>query len=108
MWWQMPATQQRLRQAHDAQWVDYTTVIALKITALWMVWTRFAARDDAQMAEFHLFCLSPTKARAYTGRLAFDALHSINMAVCTKRAGHKAFINVDDADAKSRSSVLYL
>ncbi|VUC72512.1 4-alpha-glucanotransferase [Salmonella sp. NCTC 11881] len=40
-WWQMPATQQKLRQARDAQWVDYATVTALKITALRMAWTRF-------------------------------------------------------------------
>lgn len=65
-WWQMPATQQQLRQARDAQWVDYATVTALKITALRMVWTRFAARDDAQMAEFRHFIAR--EGEAFTGR----------------------------------------
>ncbi|XNM76844.1 hypothetical protein ACLK19_22830 [Escherichia coli] len=30
-WWQSPTTQQTLQQARDADWVDYSTVTALKI-----------------------------------------------------------------------------
>lgn len=29
-WWQLPTTQQTLQQARDADWVDYSTVNALK------------------------------------------------------------------------------
>ncbi len=29
-WWQLPTTQQTLQQARDADWVDYSTVTALK------------------------------------------------------------------------------
>lgn len=70
----MPATQQKLRQARDAQWVDYATVTALKITALRMAWTRFAARDDAQMAEFRHFIAREGESLYW--QAVFDALHA--------------------------------
>lgn len=65
-WWQMPATQQKLRQARDAQWVDYATVTALKSRRCgW----RGRGLPLATMRKWRSFVtLSPAKARAFTGR----------------------------------------
>lgn len=87
-WWQMPATQQKLRQARDAQWVDYATVTALKITALRMAWTRFAARDDAQMAEFRHFIAREGESLYW--QAAFDALHAYQVKEDEQRWGWPA------------------
>lgn len=88
-WWQMPATQQQLRQARDAQWVDYATVTALKITALRMAWTRFAARDDAQMAEFRHFIAREGESLYW--QAAFDALHAYQVKEDEQRWGWPAW-----------------
>lgn len=88
-WWQMPATQQKLRQARDAQWVDYATVTALKITALRMAWTRFAARDDAQMAEFRHFIAREGESLYW--QAAFDALHAYQVKEDEQRWGWPAW-----------------
>lgn len=85
----MPATQQKLRQARDAQWVDYATVTALKITALRMAWTRFAARDDAQMAEFRHFIAREGESLYW--QAAFDALHAYQVKEDEQRWGWPAW-----------------
>ena len=41
-WWNTPATQ-TLQRARDAEWVDYSAVTALKMTALRMGMERFCA-----------------------------------------------------------------
>ncbi|MTH48509.1 4-alpha-glucanotransferase [Intestinirhabdus alba] len=73
-WWQTPDTRLRLRQAREAEWVDYSAVTALKITALRMAWKRFARRDDAQMAAFRLFV--GRQGESLYWHAAFDALHA--------------------------------
>jgi 4-alpha-glucanotransferase len=44
-----------LKQAREADWVDYATVTALKMAALRLAWKGFAKRDDDQMAAFRQF-----------------------------------------------------
>ncbi|WP_366544430.1 4-alpha-glucanotransferase, partial [Salmonella enterica] len=77
------------RQARDAQWVDYATVTALKITALRMAWTRFAARDDAQMAEFRHFIAREGESLYW--QAAFDALHAYQAKEDEQRWGWPAW-----------------
>lgn len=73
-WWQLPTTQQTLQQARDADWVDYSTVTALKMTALRMAWKGFAQRDDEQMAAFRQFVADQGDSLFW--QAAFDALHA--------------------------------
>ena len=46
-------------RARDADWVDYSTVTTLKMTALRMAWKGFAQRDDEQMTAFRQFVAEP-------------------------------------------------
>ncbi|STI79465.1 4-alpha-glucanotransferase [Escherichia coli] len=71
-WWQLPTTQQTLQQARDADWVDYSTVTALKMTALRMAWKGFAQRDDEQMTAFRQFVAEQGDSLFW--QAAFDAL----------------------------------
>lgn len=74
-WWRLATTQQTLKAARDAQWVDYSSVTALKITALRMAWKRFSARslDDEQAAAFRGFVAEQGESLYW--QAAFDALH---------------------------------
>lgn len=73
-WWRMPTTQQTLKQAREADWVDYSTVTALKMAALRMAWKRFAVRDDEQMAAFRYFVTQEGESLYW--QAAFDAIHA--------------------------------
>ncbi len=73
-WWKLPTTQQTLQQARDADWLDYSTVTALKMTALRMAWKGFAQRDDEQMAAFRQFVADQGDSLFW--QAAFDALHA--------------------------------
>ncbi len=73
-WWRQPATQQRVRQARDSEWVDYTAVNSLKIEALRLAWRHFSTRaaDDETRTRFAQFMLLGGDALFYQG--AYDAL----------------------------------
>jgi 4-alpha-glucanotransferase len=73
-WWKKPATQKALKAACDAQWVDYTAVTELKMTALRMAWKHFAPRSDAQMTEFRNFVTREGESLYW--QAAYDALHA--------------------------------
>lgn len=75
-WWQLPTTQQTLRTARDAEWVDYASVTALKLAALSLAWRRFRQRadDDAQQAAFRQFV--EQQGESLYWQAAFDALHA--------------------------------
>ncbi|CDL82997.1 4-alpha-glucanotransferase [Xenorhabdus szentirmaii] len=75
-WWQLPETQRKLRQAREAEWVDYTTVMALKIVALRMAHTQFQLRsdNDPQYIAFQQFVNNGGK-NLYS-QAAYDALHN--------------------------------
>ncbi|MGY5955057.1 4-alpha-glucanotransferase [Kosakonia sp. BK9b] len=75
-WWAMPTTQQSLRAARDAEWVDYATVTALKLAALRLAWKRFRERadDDEQAMAFRTFVQQEGESLYW--QAAFDALHA--------------------------------
>ncbi|MFY9994829.1 MAG: 4-alpha-glucanotransferase [Leclercia sp.] len=73
-WWAMSTTQQTLKRARDAEWVDYATVTALKMAALRMAWKGFAQRDDQQMTAFRQFVAQEGESLYW--QAAFDALHA--------------------------------
>ncbi|MDA8478390.1 4-alpha-glucanotransferase [Citrobacter sp. Awk 4] len=101
-WWQMPETQQKLQRARDAEWVDYTAVTALKMTALRMAWKRFAVRDDEQMTEFRHFV--EQEGESLYWQAAFDALHAYQVKEDALRWGWpvwpKAYQSVDSPQVK--------
>ncbi|MWL73910.1 4-alpha-glucanotransferase, partial [Escherichia coli] len=73
-WWALDTTQQALRQAREAEWVDYATVTALKMAALRMAWKGFSQRDDADMLAFRQFIAAEGESLYW--QAAFDALHA--------------------------------
>ncbi|CDL80038.1 4-alpha-glucanotransferase [Xenorhabdus cabanillasii] len=46
-WWQSPETQHKLQHARQTEWVDYSTVVALKMTALRLAYQQFNTRTEA-------------------------------------------------------------
>ncbi|MBJ3815618.1 4-alpha-glucanotransferase [Shimwellia pseudoproteus] len=78
-WWAQPETQQQLQAAREAEWVDYSSVTQLKLSALSMAWTQFLQRsgDDALMAAFRGFIAREGESLFY--QAAFDALHAWQM-----------------------------
>lgn len=100
--WQLPTTQQTLQQARDADWVDYSTVTALKMTALRMAWKGFAQRDDEQMAAFRQFVAEQGDSLFW--QAAFDALHAQQVKEDEMRWGWPAwpemYQNVDSPEVR--------
>lgn len=102
-WWQMPTTQQTLKQVREAEWVDYSTVTALKLAALRMAWKRFAVRDDEQMAAFRHFVAQEGESLYW--QAAFDALHAAQVKEDELRWGWpvwpQAYQSVDSPAVKA-------
>lgn len=102
-WWKLEATQQMLKQARDAEWVDYATVTALKIAALRLAWKGFAKRDDAQMAAFRQFVMQEGESLYW--QAAFDALHAYQVQEDEMRWGWpvwpEAYQSVDTPEVKA-------
>ena len=98
----MPTTQQTLQQARDADWVDYSTVTALKMTALRMAWKGFAQRDDEQMTAFRQFVAEQGDSLFW--QAAFDALHAQQVKEDEMRWGWPAwpemYQNVDSPEVR--------
>ena len=101
-WWKLPTTQQTLQQARDADWVDYSTVTALKMTALRMAWKGFAQRDDEQMTAFRQFVAEQGDSLFW--QAAFDALHAQQVKEDEMRWGWPAwpemYQNVDSPEVR--------
>lgn len=102
-WWKLDTTQQMLKQARDAEWVDYATVTALKIAALRLAWKGFAKRDDEQMAAFRQFVMQEGESLYW--QAAFDALHAYQVQEDEMRWGWpvwpEAFQSVDTPEVKA-------
>ncbi len=102
-WWKLPTTQQALQSARDAEWVDYSTVTALKITALQMAWKRFSVRSDDQMAAFRQFALNEGESLYW--QAAFDALHAYQVKEDELRWGWPAwpaaYQDIDSPEVKA-------
>lgn len=86
-WWKREETQQKLQAARDAEWVDYTAVTELKLTALAMAWQQFLQRsgDDALMVGFRGFIAREGDSLFY--QAAFDAVHAWQMQQDPQRWG---------------------
>ncbi len=75
-WWKKAATQTALAAAREVEWVDYSAVTALKITALRLAWQQFSLRDgdDAQRVAFLDFVRE--RGEGLYWQAAYDALHA--------------------------------
>lgn len=75
-WWNMPTTKATLKSACDAEWVDYSAVTMLKMTALRMAWKQFSRRDarDELVQAFKDFVAGGGESLYY--QAAYDALHA--------------------------------
>ncbi|RWR02426.1 4-alpha-glucanotransferase [[Pantoea] beijingensis] len=74
-WWQQDTTQQTLAQVRQSEWVDYTTVSELKMTALRLAWQQFSTRaeNDTTRALFKRFITLGGGSLFY--QAAYDAMH---------------------------------
>ncbi|MEO3991613.1 4-alpha-glucanotransferase [Pseudocitrobacter cyperus] len=88
-WWKKPATQKALQAACEVEWVDYTAVTELKMTALRMAWKGFAKRDDAQMTQFRNFV--EREGESLYWQAAYDALHASQVKIDKLRWGWPAW-----------------
>ncbi|WP_336667061.1 4-alpha-glucanotransferase [Enterobacter mori] len=102
-WWNLSTTQQALKQARDADWVDYATVTALKMAALRLAWKGFSLRDDEQMAAFRQFVTQEGESLYW--QAAFDALHAYQVKEDEMRWGWpvwpEAYQSVDTPEVKA-------
>ena len=102
-WWGLETTQQMLKQARDAEWVDYSAVTSLKMAALRLAWKGFAKRDDEQMAAFRQFVAREGESLYW--QAAFDALHAYQVKEDEMRWGWpvwpKAYQKVDTPEVKA-------
>jgi 4-alpha-glucanotransferase len=102
-WWNLSTTQQALKQARDADWVDYSTVTALKMAALRLAWKGFSQRDDEQMAAFRQFVTQEGESLYW--QAAFDALHAYQVKEDEMRWGWPvwpdAYQSVDTPEVKA-------
>ncbi|MBX8461915.1 4-alpha-glucanotransferase [Enterobacter sp. RIT637] len=102
-WWNLSTTQQALKQARDADWVDYSTVTALKMAALRLAWKGFAKRDDEQMAAFRQFVTQEGESLYW--QAAFDALHAYQVKEDEMRWGWPvwpdAYQSIDTPEVKA-------
>ena len=102
-WWKLSTTQQALKQARDADWVDYSTVTALKMAALRLAWKGFSQRDDEQMAAFRQFVTQEGESLYW--QAAFDTLHAYQVKEDEMRWGWPvwpdAYQSVDTPEVKA-------
>lgn len=102
-WWAMPTTQQMLRRAREADWVDYSTVTSLKMAGLRLAWKGFSTRDDEQMTAFREFVLREGESLYW--QAAFDALHAWQVKEDEMRWGWpvwpEAYQSVDSPEVKA-------
>lgn len=75
-WWKLASTQDALRAARDADYVDYSTVTALKIAALRLAWKDFSARQDSDAQKVAFSDFVAQEGESLYWQAAFDALHA--------------------------------
>ena len=104
-WWKKAATQKALRAARESEWVDYSAVTALKLTALRMAWQGFSQRgeDDEQFAAFRTFV--EQEGDSLYWQAAFDALHAFQVQEDPLRWGWPAwpqgYQSIDSPEVKA-------
>ncbi|XTZ38714.1 4-alpha-glucanotransferase [Salmonella enterica] len=104
-WWQRPATQEALKAARNADWVDYSTVTALKLTALRMAWQRFRQRDDEDVQQTAFRDFVTQAGESLYWQAAFDALHAWQVQIDKLRWGWpvwpEAYQSIDSPQVKA-------
>lgn len=104
-WWKKAATQKALRAARESEWVDYTAVTALKLTALRMAWQGFSQRGegDEQFVAFRAFV--EQEGDSLYWQAAFDALHAFQVQEDPLRWGWPAwpqgYQSIDSPEVKA-------
>lgn len=104
-WWKKAATQKALRAARESEWVDYSAVTALKLTALRMAWQGFSQRGegDEQFAAFRAFV--EQEGDSLYWQAAFDALHAFQVQEDPLRWGWPAwpqgYQSIDSPEVKA-------
>ncbi|MBS5773928.1 MAG: 4-alpha-glucanotransferase [Enterobacter cloacae] len=104
-WWKKAATQKALRAARESEWVDYSAVTALKLTALRMAWQGFSQRGegDEQFAAFRAFV--EQEGDSLYWQAAFDALHAFEVQEDPLRWGWPAwpqgYQSIDSPEVKT-------
>ncbi|MGF6437631.1 4-alpha-glucanotransferase [Kosakonia sp. 1610] len=104
-WWKKAATQKALRAARESEWVDYSAVTALKLTALRMAWQGFSQRgeEDEQFAAFRAFV--EQEGDSLYWQAAFDALHAFQVQEDPLRWGWPAwpqgYQSIDSPEVKA-------
>lgn len=75
-WWKAAKTQRALAKARESEFVDYATVMALKLAALRHAWAQFSLRaeDDAQRQAFAAFVRDGGDSLRY--QAAYDGLQA--------------------------------
>lgn len=86
-WWKKPATRKALKDARDAEQVDYSAVMALKRHALKLAWKSFSSRpeEDNQVVTFRQFVAE--RGEGLYWQAAYDALHTRQMQEDASRWG---------------------
>lgn len=75
-WWHQPTTQQLLDQARNSDWVDYRTVMQLKLTALKLAFPVFQARQEGDALKQAFAHFVEQGGSSLYQQAAFDALHA--------------------------------
>lgn len=86
-WWLAPETQQQLKQVRATTYVDYSGVMALKLTALHLAWEQFLTRpaEDEQVIAFNAFVCAGGEALRH--HALYDALHAERVRQDGSRGG---------------------
>lgn len=105
-WWKLKSTQQALKAARESQWVDYSTVTMLKLTALKMARARFSTRgpDDDDVVAFRDFVARAGESLYW--QAAFDAIHARQAQEDPMRWGWPAAESVSEHQQPGSAGVL--
>lgn len=75
-WWHQATTQQLLEQARNSDWVDYSAVMELKLTALKLAFPLFQARQEEDALKQAFAHFVEQGGSSLYQQAAFDALHA--------------------------------
>ncbi|PHM64787.1 4-alpha-glucanotransferase [Xenorhabdus stockiae] len=74
-WWMMPETQHRIQSVRQTEWVDYSSVMALKMTALRLTYQQFNTRNDTDPLYLSFRQFINQGGKSLYSQAVYDALH---------------------------------
>ncbi|WP_426578085.1 4-alpha-glucanotransferase [Xenorhabdus stockiae] len=74
-WWLMPETQSRIQSVRQTEWVDYSGVMALKMTALRLAYQQFNTRTDTDPLYLSFRQFINQSGKSLYSQAVYDALH---------------------------------